>query len=56
MSKTLQESAEELRLAFHDLWFALAAALGIIRLTKRLGMVERQWVTDARERAHDRRH
>jgi hypothetical protein len=46
----LQEQQEELRLAWHDLWFEIATALRIPALTKRLGMVERQWVVEARKR------
>lgn len=45
--ETLQEQLEELREAWRDLFYAIASAVGIVWLTRRLGLKLKPW---ARER------
>lgn len=42
---------QNLRTAWQDLGYAVAKELGLLALTKRLGMHERGWVKQARWRA-----
>lgn len=47
----MQKDLEDLRIAWLDLWYAIARETRLLRLAARLGMKERSWVEQARWRA-----
>ena len=47
---TLQEQQEAFRIAWLDFAYEVVTSIGIVTLTRKLGMVERDWVREARKR------